>query len=99
LFTEEERMKLSQEEQMELQEIVLSSGYPVLVKLIKGSAEPFKAHVLELDLGTGSRDELVDRKLRAEGAVQLARTLISLLEQTKRPPVQAKKARTARVVT
>jgi hypothetical protein len=92
-------MNLTQEEQIELQEVVLSSGYPTLLKVIRGCTEPFKARVLELDLGTGSKDELVDRKLRAEGAVQLVRALIQVLEQTKRPPARAKKARSVRVVT
>lgn len=86
-------MKLSYEENDNLHDLTRSDGYRVLLKALDSLKSEFDRRVLECDLGTGSRDLLIDTKLRAEGAAQFKRALVSMLEKTKHPPLLDKKSK------
>jgi len=69
-------MKLTTEEREELANLMQSSGWPALVKVLEGYAQNHKDAVMKYNLTDGP-EGLVIAKARAEGAVKIVRDIIA----------------------
>lgn len=76
-------MKLTIDEQEEFQNLMASSAWNVLIKVLVSLEQKQKDRVLSYNLDKGP-EQLVIEKARAEGAIQLVRALLTQKEQIRK---------------
>lgn len=76
-------MKITLEEKELLQELLLSRGWPILLKYVSGLAEDIDKRVLTYNLKDGAQG-LVEEKARSEGAHQLRRAIENIKSNAKK---------------
>lgn len=69
-------MKLTVDEREELANMMQSAGWPVLIKVLEALAQNHKDAVMKYNLTDGP-EGLVIKKARAEGAIEIVRSIIA----------------------
>lgn len=76
-------MKLTLDERELLQEILLSPGWSIVLKVVSGFTDDIDKRVLTYNLKDGAQG-LVEEKARSEGAQQLRRAINGIKEEHKK---------------